>query len=121
MNRAEQDDREMSSLTKLRLGVQALFTVVFVILFVGVGAAPGKWGLPFGVTMAAFVVYWMFHEDIERHLTGPQEWGLFGLAIGAVILGVVAGGGELSDEVILGFVGAVGVSTFFGYRAVKRR
>lgn len=98
-----------------------LLAVGFAVLFVGVGAVPGEWGLPFGVTMAAFVVYWTFRDEVERHLTGPQEWGLFALASSVVLLSVVVETGELTGEAVSGFVGAVGVAVLFGYRAVRRR
>lgn len=111
----------MSSLRKLRLGFQVLYSVAFAVLFIGVGVAPGNWGITFGVTFAAFLVYWAFREEFEQRLTGPQEWTVFALAICIVLLSIVVESGELTDEVLIAFGGAVGVSALFGYRAIKRR
>ncbi|MUV56399.1 aminoglycoside phosphotransferase [Halogeometricum sp. CBA1124] len=121
MSQNAESESETSGLAKLRLGFQVLYSAVFVVLFVGVGAAPGNWNLPFGVAFAAFTVYWAFRDDVERRLSRPQEWAVFAFAVCGVLLGIAVERGELTDGVLLGFGGAVGVAVLFGYRAVERR
>lgn len=72
--RTDTDDSGRSSLARLRFGFQVLYAVAFTVLLVGVGATPDGWGLALGITLAAFFAYWGFREEIEQHLTGPQEW-----------------------------------------------
>ena len=121
MNREEGDDSDRNSLARLRFGLQVLFAVAFAVLFVVVGASPGEWGLPVGVTLAAFFVYWIFRDQIERHLTGPQEWGLFALSGVLVVVAAIVEGAELTDGMFLSLISLLGVTAIFGYRAIRRR
>ncbi|NEU56015.1 aminoglycoside phosphotransferase [Halorussus sp. MSC15.2] len=121
MKTTEEDSARGNSLAQLRLGLQIILAIAFVVLFVVVGATPGKWGLPLGITLAAFSVYWMFRDRIERHLTGPQEWGLFALSGVLVVVAAIVENVELTDEMVLSIVSFLGVSVIFGYRAVKSR
>ncbi|QIB75985.1 aminoglycoside phosphotransferase [Halogeometricum borinquense] len=121
MNQTEDDNSGRSSLAWLRLGFQVLFAGAAAVLFIGVGAAPGEWGLILGVTMAVFFVYWVFREEIEQHLTRPQEWAVFAFSGVTVVVAALIEGGELTDGMLLALVALISVSGIFGYRAMKRR
>jgi len=120
-NRREDSPSAGNSLARLGFALRVVLTIVFVVLFIGIGTLPTEWGLSFGIGAAAFTVYMMFREEIEQRLTGPQEWLIFALVGTLFVTALLVGGIELNDEILLSYILLLGVSAVFGYRALGRQ
>lgn len=110
-----------SSLTRLRRGVQALAASGFAVLFMAVAVTPRGRGVRSGIVLTVMSGYWLLREEIEKHLTGLQEWALFALfGIAGVVFGVIEGT-RFTGDFLLSLAAFASVSVFFGYRAGSSR
>lgn len=118
---SEDSPSEGNSLARLGFALRVVLTLAFVVLFVGIGILPTEWGLSVSVGISSFMLYMMFREEIEQHLTRPQEWLLFALVGTLFVAALLIEGVELTTEILLSYILLLGVSAVFGYRDLGRQ
>lgn len=85
--------------------------------FLFLGFTPGGPDAIEGIAIALIMGYILLRDEIDRYLTEIQEWMMFALFGIACVTGVLAMGGDLSDEPLFGYVVCLAASRFFIYRA----